>query len=151
MKKLIFLCICVGFSFSAFSQSADVITELLQTKELTNEQTAYILATWQDDANSEKTYTQAFTLLQEEKFFSSSKEASSPITLAELSIVCMRIFDMKGGLLYTLFPSERYAFRELKFLNILPQTANPSFNVSGKEAFNILSKLENKAISTGKR
>ena len=55
----------------------------------------------------------------------------------------MKAFNLGGGLMYTLFPGPRYAYRELTFLNLLSSKGGPYREVSGLEVVNTLSRVLN--------
>jgi hypothetical protein len=60
------------------------------------------------------------------------------ITLGSLSFLIMRAFNLKGGLMYALFPGPRYACREMQALGFLRGRVYPSNTVSGAEFLQIL-------------
>ena len=53
----------------------------------------------------------------------------------------MEIFNMKGGIMYTLFPSPRYASRELGFKGYIKSDYGAYRTVSGREAIQILGRI----------
>jgi hypothetical protein len=67
--------------------------------------------------------------------------AGAPVNLGELSYLMMRAFSIPGGLLYTLFPGPRYAFRALMSRSIIQGEADPSMTVSGERFLEILGSL----------
>ena len=64
--------------------------------------------------------------------------ASDPITLKDTAFLIMKAFDMKGGLLYTLFKNPRYAYRELVYRNIIQGRVEPATHVSGQSLLQII-------------
>jgi hypothetical protein len=67
--------------------------------------------------------------------------ADSPITLGDYSYLLMNAFKVKGGIFYSLFPSPRYACRELGYLKVIPSEARPLRSVPGEEAVRILGNM----------
>jgi hypothetical protein len=67
--------------------------------------------------------------------------AYDPVRLGELSYLLMRAFDLKGGLMYTLFPGPRYALRSLVSRSIIQGPADPAMTVSGERFLLILGNL----------
>ena len=61
-----------------------------------------------------------------------------PISLGALSFVMMKAFDIKGGLLYTIFPGPRYAFRTMVSRSLIQGAADPDMKVSGDRFLQIL-------------
>jgi len=73
--------------------------------------------------------------------WSLSKNAEEPISLGELCYLLMRSFSLSGGLMYSLFPSPRYATRELEFRGLLFGNPIPTRSVSGLEVMQLTGRL----------
>ncbi len=141
MKKSFFTIALLVFLFvplsAVFSQSSEKISEYLDEDFLTNEQISYLAAVYKNLVPEDSDYTQAFEALKNENLF--PKDASGE-KLADLETVAKVYADatgIKGGILYTLTKSKRYAFKELKAKGILPETADPSTRVTGRDAIAI--------------
>jgi len=63
---------------------------------------------------------------------------NEPITLGKLSFLLIKDFQMKGGLMYSIFPGPRYAFRTLVSRSIIQGSADPGMTVSGEWFLRIL-------------
>jgi hypothetical protein len=50
----------------------------------------------------------------------------------------MKAFALKGGLMYTLFPGLRYAYRELAYRKIITGRAYSTMRVSGERLLRLL-------------
>ena len=61
-----------------------------------------------------------------------------PVTLGTLSFLIMQAFDLKGGLLYRIFPGPRYAFRSMVSRSFIQGAADPAMQVSGERFLMIL-------------
>jgi len=64
--------------------------------------------------------------------------AGDPVTLDKLSFLMMSVFEMKGGLMYAIFPGPRYAYRSMVSKNIIQGTSDPGMKVSGERFILIL-------------
>jgi outer membrane protein OmpA-like peptidoglycan-associated protein len=64
--------------------------------------------------------------------------ADAPATLGGISLLVMRIFNIKGGFMYALFPGPRYAYRELTHRKIITGRAWSTMTVSGERLLRIL-------------
>lgn len=62
----------------------------------------------------------------------------SYLNYSDISLICMQIYELKGGFFYSLFQNRHYSFRELQYLNIIPDTLDPMKKISGKETYNLL-------------
>lgn len=127
------------FSAAAVSgQSAEKISALLKATQITKGQTAYLAATFQNLINDNASEEEAFKVLAEMNYFSSKESADEPVKLAKVCQVFAKSVSLKGGLLYSITHSSRYAYREFKAKGILPAEVDPSLKVSGRDAIAIL-------------
>jgi len=156
MKKTL-LCTAIAFICTAFafSQSSEVMSEIIDSEKATCAQISYLPALYankitEDDSSksigvmpaskeSSSPTKESFEALKAEDFFASDDEADSAATVAKISYVYMKALGIKGGLFYTLFPSPRYAFKELKARGILPVETDPSMTISGRESLDLFS------------
>ena len=77
--------------------------------------------------------------------------------LNHISRLLMRSFDIKGGLFYSITRSSRYAYRELKYMNIIQGRVDATMPVSGERLIfyvnrllarqDVLKRLEDKRIA----
>ena len=140
MKQKILVFLVFFFSLTVYGQDATKVTEILDSPLLTKGQAAYIAASWLNTDNESLDFQQAIQLMVTEGFFSEDSNASDPIRLDELSNLCMKTWNIPGGLFYRMTKANRYAFKELKALGYLSATADPSFTVTGFQGMNIMFK-----------
>lgn len=139
MKKVV-LYVILSFGLLCFpliAQSADMVTDMIKTNEVTWAQAAYFAATW---LNPEQNFTngqEALDFLSSQNIIS-TKDPDSLITLQQLSGLCVRTWKIKGGLMYTLTKADRYAFRELKAKGIIDSSDDPSKKVTGRLALDVI-------------
>lgn len=137
-KTLLFLAIFfIAASAGAFAQSAAKLSEYLDTEKLTNAQAAYLAACYKGYIEEDGDDQTAFDALSKDGLFSRTDSPESFITLESASLLYLKSTGAKGGLLYTITKSKRYAFKELKIKGILPESADPSMAVSGRDAIAI--------------
>ncbi|NLM00458.1 MAG: hypothetical protein GX220_03265 [Treponema sp.] len=140
MKKITNLFVIAFFTISFVSaQSADAVTKALEAKKITYGQGAYFVATALSlisDADSEE---MAINALVNSGYIDSEYKANEIMRNDDFSLLCMKAWNIKGGLFYTLTKSRRYAFREFKSLGFLPFSADPSYGIAGRNALNIMS------------
>ncbi|MDR1747915.1 MAG: hypothetical protein LBR47_02520 [Spirochaetaceae bacterium] len=147
MKKRVLHCFLLLLPFlavSAFGQSADRITGIITTDKLSGGEAAYLAAMWLgngDPGIAADTVSggEAIAALERNNLLPPGITEGDAVTLEQFSLLCMRVWNIPGGLMYRLFPSSRYALKELKLRGIIPASADPSFTVSGREALNIIS------------
>ena len=61
-----------------------------------------------------------------------------PIKMGDLSFLLMKAFDLKGGLMYIIFPGPRYAFRAMVSRSFIQGTADPDMKPNGERFLQIL-------------
>ena len=130
----------------AFSQSAAEIEELLSREALTYEEAAWFVLRVAEVPGISGP-AQAFSFAAERQWLPSKAAPGGRARLDGLSLLVMQSFGFKGGLMYTLTKSSRYAYRELLYQGIIRGRTDPGMDVSGDlllfMAGNVLSRGEN--------
>lgn len=126
---------------SSFCQSNELLDELLEEPATSLAQAAYLVLTAAGLVSDDSTPEQAATALAHQEWEVPDRPASDPLTLGEYSFLLMQAFEMKGGLMYRIFPGPRYAGRELAYLELIRGDGSPYRTFSGEEAIGILGRL----------
>lgn len=140
MKKLLPFCvlfICVPL----YSQSNDVIDVLLSQSPARYGETCYLALTAAGRLSESATPADAFLEARDSGFVTAGAGESDPVRLDEFSLLVMKAFGMNGGIMYSLFPVKRYAFRELVSIGAVSTTETGSRLVSGDEVIRIMAKV----------
>ena len=138
MKKGVLFLLFLSLGFVVYGQEASKITEILGSEKLTRAQASYVAASWLDSANETLDYNQATQVVVSQGLLKEGSNATDAIRLDELSGLCMKAWEIPGGLLYMVSKSNRYAFRELKAHGYLSANDYPSFFVTGFRGLNIM-------------
>ena len=139
-KKVFLLFFIVLFSLSGlFAQNPDEVSKMIETKEATVGQVGYFLAVYLDLVPDVANGRASLDALQTAGY-GSFRNADAPISLSELAGLCMKVWKMKGGLMYSIFGSDRYAFREFQSKGYLSFSDDPMAHVSGYRALNVIYK-----------
>ena len=144
MKRFIVLpVVLILTAVSLFAQSAEKISAIISTQEVTYAQAAYLAASYLYEteglAGAERLNEQsAFEEMVQGGYIRDDRSADSAIPLNELSLLYMRVTSSPGGLFYTLLQNPRYAYRELKAHGVIPETADPSQKVGGRSVIAVL-------------
>jgi hypothetical protein len=64
----------------------------------------------------------------------------APVTLGGLSLLITQSLNLKGGLMFSLFPNPRYSYRELVYRQVIQGRAYSTQKVSGERLLRILSR-----------
>jgi hypothetical protein len=132
MKKACLTFLIFHFSlFICYAQStATEIETLLETSAVTYAQAARFLLEASDTMATPDPQA-AFRYAQEQEWLPKNVAANDPARLDGLSLLIMRAFNIKGGIMYSLTKSPHYAYRELTYNNILQGRIDPAMIVSG--------------------
>ena len=161
-KKTLFIkvsLIIAGFLFfiPAFvqAQTAAELEAILETSAVTCAQAAWFVSSAAGDRTSpgagssnaaSSNITSAEASFQQALAKGWLKKGTTPgesITLGKLSFLVMKAFGMRGGLMYTIFPGTRYAFRTMVNRSYIQGAADPAMTVSGERFLHILGKALN--------
>lgn len=140
MKQKLLVLVIFLIAMIAHGQDASKVTEILDAPRLTTGHAAYIAACWIDTTNETMDFHQATQLMMSQGLLKEGAQSNAPIRLAELAGLCMKAWDIPGGLLYRITKADRYAFKELKALGYFSANADPSFSVTGFQGMDILFK-----------
>jgi len=134
MKKIIVLFLAVIFSSVVFAQSADVITELLETEKATYGEVCYLSAVQQKFLDDSASYEEAISVLRSEGQLAESVDADTPIKAIEAASLFASMWNIEGGLMYRMTKgAPRYAFKQFQSDGIISSVKDPSSYVSGTE------------------
>lgn len=136
MKQVGFLFFFLFSALSLYSQSNSVIDDILAEKRLSPESAAYLLLSARDVENPPAGRGEAL-----EKYPQSLSGFGQYVEAGEFALLLQDTFDLPKGLWGHFFPSPRYAFRDLKFLDIIQERLHPNSDLSGESALRILSRL----------
>jgi outer membrane protein OmpA-like peptidoglycan-associated protein len=127
---------------SLHAQVAAEMDALLETPAINFVQASrFVLAAadiFQPEGYQADGHPAAFDLARDRGWLPKKAIATSQVRLGELCLLVMRAFNMKGSVLYALFPGPRYAFRELDYLRMIPGRRDPARRVSGEELLRIV-------------
>jgi hypothetical protein len=123
------------------AQSNQVMDQLLDQPQARFADVVYLTLAAAKIIPDTATPEEAVQSLRQQGWKVSVFPADSPITLGDYSYLLMKAFKVKGGIFYSLFPSPRYACRELGYLKVIPADARPLRSVPGEEAVRILGNM----------
>jgi hypothetical protein len=124
----------------AWSRTADELEVLLETKELSYAQAArFVLEAADVIVLSDG--EEAFRYAQERKWLPARIAADDTARMGNVSLLLLRSYGIRGGLFFTLFLNAHYAYREIKYRQILPGRTDPEMAVSGEWLLYMVSKI----------
>lgn len=142
MKKVtLVLFFSILFSLAAFSQSNEFVDKLINSKAISLGQAAYLVLVASDNLADDSDEIRAFDLLVQQGMVSSSDNSERSISMAEYAFILAKSFGVKGGIMFTFFPSPRYAYRELVARLVIQGKSDPMMTVSGERAIRMLGRV----------
>jgi len=138
------LCLAlILFSFSAFSLSAQTAAEmdtLLEAETVSIAASArFILGAVELlplELSSREAEEAAYDMAKEKGWV--RKDAGEKTTLKDTAFLVMNAFQFKGGVMYSIFPNPRYAYREMVYRKIIQGRSDPGMTVSGLRLLQII-------------
>lgn len=145
MKRICLFIASLFLSAAVYSQSADVVTEILQSEKATYGQIAYLSGVRQKLINDDASYEDAVNIMKSKGAVKKTVNADDVIPYADISYLYLQIWPKaRGGFMYRLTNgAPRYAFIFLREEGYIDQHAAPTDSVSGQVALNLLSECMN--------
>jgi hypothetical protein len=81
---------------------------------------------------------QAFALAAERGWLPKNVQPGTPARLEGVCLLVMGSFDLKGGLMYTLFQTPHYAYREMVYQKLIQGRTDPALPLSGERLLRII-------------
>jgi outer membrane protein OmpA-like peptidoglycan-associated protein len=134
--RFIFLFFFIFVSAFVQAQTAQRIEQLLEKETINYREAAWIIM----EASGKFSFIntdvvsspeRAYRYAAENKWLPGNITPDTTATFEGISILIMRSFGFKGGILYSIFKSPHYAYRELVYRNIIQGKAGPKKTVSG--------------------
>ena len=145
MKKIISIIFALFLVLSAYAQSADIITDILESEEVTFGQISYLTAVQMKIVDDSASYEDAVVALYENGYIPSLEDALVPVPAVDLAYLYSKLWNIKGGLMYRLTKgSPRYAFRQFQSDGIIGVDVDPANYISGEKALSIYTSCINK-------
>ena len=135
---LLFALLAAGTSFG---QSNELLDVLFEEPTTSLGQAAYLVLTASGRIPDDSSPADAAAALSGQGWSVPERSADEPLTLGEYSYLLMQAFELKGGVMYRIFPGPRYAGRELAYLELIKGDTSPYRTFSGEEAIGILGRL----------
>ena len=135
ITAILFLC-----TVSLSAQTAAELDILLNTREVSTAGAARVILEaaklLPEGLYGEEAQNAAYKTALSMKWL--TKEPDEALTMKDAAFLVMKAFDMKGGLMYSLFHSPRYAYREMVYRKLIQGRSDPAMHVSGPGLLQIM-------------
>jgi hypothetical protein len=112
--------------------------QLLESREITYAQAARFILPAAGAAEEKASLQDAFALAVSNGWLPQGIGADEKASLGDISYLSMGSFELKGGILYSIFPGPRYAYRELLYQRIIQGKSDPSQSIPGERLLLLL-------------
>jgi hypothetical protein len=144
MRKRLFIACLLLAALSGgaglFAQANELVDEFVEQKPALYGHAAYLILTASGKIPETATIEEAATYAQDQRWGLANLKVDAPVSLDQVSLLIMKSLELQGGIFYTLFPSPRYALRELTFLRVAAKPNWPDKLVAGDEVMRMLTK-----------
>ena len=138
MKKIVSVLFALFLVLSVYAQSADVITDILESDEATFGQICYLSAVQMDLVEDTASYDEAIKSLFDNSYIPEIADSDALIPAADMAFIYSHLWEIKGGLMFRLTKgAPRYAFRQFQYDGIIDAETDPASFVSGAQALSI--------------
>ena len=128
----------VGSAGSLTAQSNERLDELLSQAQARLDSTSYLLLASAGLVAEDSEPLKAFEAAMESGLISKARRPEDLVTIEELSYLVMKTQKIPGGVVWSLLPNPRSAYRELSFRGVINASAGPARLVAGDEVVRTL-------------
>jgi hypothetical protein len=136
--RLTLIALVALLGFPCFAQSNERVDALLAQQQTTVDIAAYIVLAAGGQVAEDAAPADAYALAQQNKWLPAGLGETDPLRLDAFCALVMRSLGLKGGLMYSIFPGPRYAYREFVAKGIVDGNGGPHRLLPGDEALTIL-------------
>jgi hypothetical protein len=126
---------------AVWGQSNTVVDALLAQESATLGGTAYLVLTAAGLLEESRSVDEAMSELKSRPWGFAQTAADEAVTLGSFAYFVMQVFEMKGGLMYTILPGRRYAAREFAFRGYVQGNTSPARRLTGRDVTHMLGKV----------
>ncbi len=134
-------CLLLGLVIPLGAQSNSLIDILMAQPNALYGETAYLTLMGGGWIGENATPEDAFAMAQEKGWIASDKTAADSPSLADLAFLAMQGLRANGGIGWMLFPSRRYAYKELVSHGIINTSGGESRIPSGEEVVRVIGRV----------
>lgn len=145
MKRTVCITVAVLITIAAsFGQAAEKVDRILETEKTTFGQVAYLIQTALNDGSDKLDFETAFDRFKSgnKNLIRDSVTAGDVIPVKTYAFLLMKAFNIKGGLMYRIYPCPRYAYRDLRYLAVIQDNNDPDAPMTGSTMLQILGRID---------
>ncbi len=125
----------------AAAQSSTRVDRILARVSIDNRSAAYLAVASANLIDPDDSGTVALEVLGDLGFNVESLDPDEPARLADFAYMLMLAHDLPGGIMYSLFPGPRYAYRDMRHERLIRGSGDPGEPFSGRRAMRIVGRV----------
>lgn len=134
MKKFGSIIFTMFLVFSIHAQSAEAISQILESDVVTVGQVCYISAVEQGLISERSSLEDAVLALEEIGQIKPGMNKDDRMPVVNIAFIMAQLWEIKGGLMFRITKgSPRYAFKEFKSTGVILEDTDPGDYISGAE------------------
>ena len=146
MKRFFYCCFFMVLTVFLNAQTAERLEGMLNTKSMSYGEAAQFILEAADAAarfgsGVVSSPAEAFRFAAGENWLPANATSNAPATLEGVSLLTMKSFGMKGGVLYSISKHPHYAYRELEYKGVIQGKVDPGMAVSGDYLLLMMSRV----------
>lgn len=140
-QRLIIGLLCI-LGACSWAQSAERITDILNSETITYGQASYLAASFLDLVSESASEQEAMDALVDNGMIKAKHLGSedAPIPLDRFCNICCSTWYIVDSISYSLLKTPYYAWKEMKAFKYIPTTYTKEKTISGYEALNIVTR-----------
>lgn len=138
-KAVLWAALWLAAVVPGFSKANEQINDILNQKQIKAESAAYLLLTAKGYVPDATAPDVALADLRRRGW--TTLQTGDAVSIETLSWLLVKTFEVSGGLLSAVFPSPRYAYRDLAFYGLINDSRGPGRLISGEELLRTLQKV----------
>jgi len=116
-----------------YGQSNTIVDQLLNQKEALYAETAYLALVGGGRIEESATPADAYAKAAESGWLTANSAPDKPMTVRSLSFLLMKVFGLGGGVMYSILPTDHFAYREMVAWGVINGSGGPDRMPSGEE------------------
>jgi hypothetical protein len=140
LRSCLFVFFVVNSSFFLPAQTAAELERILDLPSVSYGDAAWLILSSAGALPPETSTGGAYDFASDNKWLPQKAAPEEAITLGGVSLLIMQSLNLKGGLMFSLFPNPRYSYRELVYRQVIQGHAYSTQKVSGERLLRILSR-----------
>ncbi len=141
LRRAVFLSLVLLSSLQLYAQSNTAIDTLLGQEKAAYAETAYLALIGGGWIPEDASISDAFRFAVGKKWIPETADPGTTVDMRTFSLLAMKGMRVKGGVLWTLLPTKRYAYKELLAQGVINPSGGDKRVPSGEEVVRMIGRI----------